>query len=363
VRQVGFVFDERYLSHDTGLMQPGPPIIEPYPHWESPATKGRFRNLLDASGLSSSLVALDPRPATDDEILRLHDPGYLAWLGEASAADGGDAGDETPFGPGGLEIARLSAGGCMVAADAVLDGRVDTVYALVRPPGHHAEPASGRGFCMLGNIAIAAMHLRAARAVGRIAVVDWDVHHGNGTETAFWRDPEVLAISLHQDGLYPHGRGAVGDVGEGPGRGATLNIPLPAGSAVGAYLAALEQVVLPALERFAPEVVFVASGLDASAFDPLGRMQLRSVDYRAMTDALISAAARICGGRLVFCHEGGYSPVYVPFCGAAIVEGLLGIDPAVVDPFLGEDLEGLATRPALAHELAAVEAARRQHGL
>jgi acetoin utilization deacetylase AcuC-like enzyme len=363
VRQVGFVFDERYLSHDTGLMQPGPPIIEPYPHWESPDTKGRFRNLLDASGLLRSLVPLDPRPATDEEILRLHDPGYLAWLGEASAADGGDAGDESPFGHGGLEIARLSTGGCIVAAEAVLDARVETAYALVRPPGHHAEPASGRGFCLLGNVAIAAMHLRATRGVGRIAVVDWDVHHGNGTETAFWRDPDVLAISLHQDGLYPYGRGAVSDVGEGPGRGATINIPLPAGSAIGAYRAALEQVVLPALERFAPEVVFVASGLDASAFDPLGRMQLRSVDYRVLTDALIAATGRICGGRLVLCHEGGYSAVYVPFCGAAIVEGLLGIGPVVVDPFLGEDLEALATRPALAHELTAVEAARRRHGL
>jgi acetoin utilization deacetylase AcuC-like enzyme len=173
----------------------------------------------------------------------------------------------------------------------------------------------------------------------------------------------VLAISLHQDGLYPYGRGAVDDVGDGPGRGATINIPLPAGSAIGAYLAAFEQVVLPALERFAPDVVFVASGLDASAFDPLGRMQLRSVDYRVLTDVLIEATERICGGRLVLCHEGGYSAVYVPFCGAAIVEGLLGIDPVVVDPFLGEDLEGLATRPALAHELAAVVAARRQHGL
>jgi acetoin utilization deacetylase AcuC-like enzyme len=308
-------------------------------------------------------VALDPRPADDEEILRLHAPEYLAWLEEADAAGGGDAGDGTPFGPGSLAIARLAAGGCMVAADAVLDGQVDAAYALVRPPGHHAEPARGRGFCLLGNIALAVLHLRATRGVTRIAVVDWDVHHGNGTETAFLRDPDLLAISLHQDDLYPHGRGAVSEMGEGPGRGATINIPLPAGSARGAYLAAFEQVVVPALERFAPELVFVASGLDASAFDPLGRMQLRSVDYRALTDVLVAALARICGGRLVCCHEGGYSAVYVPYCGAAIVEGLLGIDPVVADPFLQEDLEGLARRPALAHELAAVEAARTQHGL
>jgi acetoin utilization deacetylase AcuC-like enzyme len=363
VRRVGVLFDERYLWHDSGLMQPGPPLLEPYPNWEAPETKRRFKNLLDASGLSRSLVSLAPRPATDEEILRLHEPAYLAWLHEASAGRGGDAGDGAPFGPGSLDVARLAAGGCIVAADAVLDGVVESAYALVRPPGHHAEPGRGRGFCLLGNVALTALHLRAARGLGRVAVVDWDVHHGNGTETAFWRDPDVLAISLHQDGLYPLRRGGVGDVGEGPGRGATINIPLPAGSAAAAYSAAFEQVVVPALERFGPDLVLVASGLDAGVFDPLGRMQLRSVDYRVLTDLLVEASARICGGRLVLCHEGGYSAAYVPFCGAAIVEGLLGIDPVVVDAFMLDELDGLDDLPVRAHELAAVDAARRQHGL
>jgi acetoin utilization deacetylase AcuC-like enzyme len=362
VSSVGLVFDERYLWHDTGVMQPGPPVIEQYPHWESPETKRRLRNLLDASGLSQELVQLAPRPATNDEILRVHEPGYLEWLEQASAGAGGDAGDGTPFGPGSLDVARLSAGGCVVAADAVLDGRVSSVYALVRPPGHHAEPETGRGFCMLGNIAIAALHLRATRGVGRIAVVDWDVHHGNGTQKVFWRDPDVLTISLHQDGLYPLHSGALEDVGEGPGRGANINIPLPAGSGGAAYLEAFARVVVPALDRFAPELVFVASGLDASGLDPLGRMQLRSDDYRALTDVLLAASARICGGRLVLCHEGGYSAVYVPYCGAAIIEGLLGIEPRVIDPFF-EELGARADAPALPHELAAVEAARMQHGL
>jgi acetoin utilization deacetylase AcuC-like enzyme len=360
--RVGFVFHERYLWHETGSITPGPPLVEPYPHWESPDTKRRFKNLLDATGLGTRLVALDPRAATDAEILRLHDPAYLAQLEEASAGAGGDAGDETPFGHGGLEIARLSAGGCLVAADAVLDGRVDSAYALVRPPGHHAEPGMGRGFCMLANVALTALHVRAARGVGRVAIVDWDVHHGNGTETAFLRDPDVLAISLHQDDLYPIGRGRVEDVGEGPGEGATINIPLPAGSGGAAYRAAFARVVLPALERFRPELILVASGLDAGAFDPLGRMQLRSGDFRALTDDLVELAGRVCGGRLVLCHEGGYSPVYVPYCGAAIVEGLLGVDAIVVDPFLG-DLGYLDEKPAQAHELAAVEAAREQQAL
>ncbi len=173
----------------------------------------------------------------------------------------------------------------------------------------------------------------------------------------------MLAISLHQDDLYPLGRGAVGDRGEGPGLGATINVPLPAGSAIGAYAAAFERVVVPALERFAPELIFVASGFDASAYDPLGRMQLRSVDYRVLTDMLVDASSRLCGGRLVCCHEGGYSAFYVPYCGAAVVEGLLGIGPVAGDPFLQDDLEGLEGRVVLAHELAAVEAAREQHSL
>jgi acetoin utilization deacetylase AcuC-like enzyme len=358
----GLVFDERYLWHDTGMLPPGPPLIEQYEHWESPASKRRFKNLLDASGLARRLEPIDPLRASDEQILRYHAPAYLDRLERESAGRGGDAGDGTPFGHGSLEIARWSAGGCIAAAEAVLDGRIANAYALVRPPGHHAEPDTGRGFCMLGNIAITAMHLRAARGVGRIAVVDYDVHHGNGTETAFWREPEVLAISLHQAGLYPLGRGLVGDIGGGPGVGATINVPLPSGSGGAAYLAAFDRVVLPALARFAPELVLVASGLDASGLDPLGRQQLTSLDYRALTDRLLDAAARLCGGRIVFCHEGGYSAPYVPFCGAAIVEGLLEIEPVVADPLLDE-IRAFVGAPALPHELAAVEAACSQHRL
>jgi acetoin utilization deacetylase AcuC-like enzyme len=182
---------------------------------------------------------------------------------------------------------------------------------------------------------VAAHHLRSARGVARVAIVDWDVHHGNGTQSAFYDDGDVLTISLHQDGCFPPGSGTVEENGEGAGAGANVNVPLPRGGGRGAYVAAFERVVVPALERFSPDFVIVASGLDASAMDPLGRMQMHSDGYRELTDLLLGVADRQCAGRLVIAHEGGYSSAYVPFCGLAIVEQLSGIASGVDDPMLG----------------------------
>ena len=181
---------------------------------------------------------------------------------------------------------------------------------------------------------MAAHHLRAARGLARVAIVDWDVHHGNGTQSAFYDDPSVLTISLHQDGCFPLGSGAVDDNGEGAGAGANINIPLPRGGGRGAYVAAFERVVVPALERFSPDFIIVASGLDASAMDPLGRMQMHSDAYRELTKLMMDTADRCCEGRLVVEHEGGYSSAYVPFCGLAIVEQLSGLASGVEDPML-----------------------------
>ena len=216
----------------------------------------------------------------------------------------------------------------------MLDGEVDNVYALVRPPGHHALAGEGMGFCLFGNVSVAAHHLRQARGLARVAIVDWDVHHGNGTQSAFYDDPSVLTISLHQDGCFPLFSGAVEDNGEGAGAGANINIPLPRGGGRGAYVAAFERVVVPALERFAPDFIIVANGLDASAMDPLGRMQMHSDAYRELTKLIMGAADRLCEGRLVVEHEGGYSSAYVPFCGLAIVEQLSGLASGVEDPML-----------------------------
>jgi len=357
--KTGLLWHERYMWHDTrsaGLFLPAGGMLEPDEHAENPKTKRRMRNLLEVSGLMEKLEQLSPRAATEADLLRFHTRAYVDRIRELSAGAGGDAGEFTPFGPGSYEIALLSAGGCLAAVDAVVAGKVKNVYALVRPPGHHAEADRGRGFCIFANVALAAMHARAAHGLKRIAVVDWDVHHGNGTERAFWSDPSVLAISLHQDRYYPPETGAVGDVGDGEGRGYNLNVPLPPGSGSGAYRAAFDRVVLPALRAFRPEILFVASGFDAGATDPLGRMLLHSEVYREMTRDLVRVADEHCKGRLVLCHEGGYSTAYVPFCGLAVLEELSGIRTGVEDPFL-PIFQGMGYQELQSHQDAAIRAA------
>jgi acetoin utilization deacetylase AcuC-like enzyme len=192
--------------------------------------------------------------------------------------------------------------------------------------------------------------------------VDWDVHHGNGTETAFYRDASVLTISVHQDNYFPAGRGFVEHDGEGPGKGFNLNCPLPPGSGHGAYLAAFERVVAPALRRFRPEAIFVASGFDGGAMDPLGRMLATSATFRALARTLLALADELCGGRLILSHEGGYSTAHVPFCGLAVMEELSGIATGVVDPFL-DFFAGIGGQALQPHQDAAIQAAEAKLAL
>ena len=333
----GLVWHELYMWHDTGTsawVMPAGLSVQPFAHIESAEGKRRIKNLVEVSGLVDHLLLLKPRAATEEQILRLHTPEYVARIKRESDAHGGDAGDLTPFGHGSYEIALLSAGGCITAVDAVLDGKVDNAYALVRPPGHHAERDSGKGFCIFANVAIAVQHARSARGLSRVAVVDWDVHHGNGTEHAFYSDPNVLTISIHQDNNFPPSSGAITDTGSGAGAGFNINVPLPAGSGVGAYVATFEKVVAPALRNFGPELIVIASGLDASAMDPLASMMMTSEGYRQLTQIMLATARDVCGGRLIACHEGGYSPAYVPYCGLAIMEELAGVDTGLEDPLL-----------------------------
>jgi acetoin utilization deacetylase AcuC-like enzyme len=325
------------MWHDTGTsawVTPAGLTVQPLGHIESAEGKRRIRNLVEVSGLIDHLVQLKPRMATEEEVLRLHTREYMDRIKKASDEIGGDAGDLSPFGHGSYEIALLAAGGCMTAVDAVLDGKVDNAYALVRPPGHHAERTTGRGFCIFANTALAAVHARQARGVSRVAIVDWDVHHGNGTEHAFYDDHTVLTISIHQDNNYPPNSGGLGDTGSGSGVGYNINVPLPAGSGVGAYVATFERVVAPALRAFSPELILIASGLDASAMDPLASMMMTSEGYRTLTKTVLEVAAEVCRGRLVACHEGGYSPAYVPYCGLAILEEMAGIRTGLEDPLL-----------------------------
>ena len=349
------------MWHDTGTsawVMPAGLTVEPLGHIENADGKRRIHNLVEVSGLMDHLVQLKPRMATETEILRLHTREYVDRIKKASSERGGDAGEETPFGVGSFEIALLAAGGCMTAVDAVLDGEVDNAYALVRPPGHHAEKDQGRGFCIFANTALAAVHARQARGLSRVAIVDWDVHHGNGTEHAFYDDPTVLTISIHQDNNYPPDSGASGDTGAGAGVGYNINVPLPPGSGVGAYIATFERVVAPALRAFRPELILVASGLDASAMDPLASMMMTSDGYRRLTQTVLAVARDVCGGRLVACHEGGYSPAYVPYCGLAILEEMAGVRTGLADPLL-ELLAAFGGQELQPHQDAAIREAMK----
>lgn len=359
IRKTGFVAHELYMWHNTGnyagVVPYGNPA-QPDTHAENPETKRRFRNLLEVVGLTPKLHHISPREATEEEILRFHTPEYLAHLKELSAGIGGDAGPFTPMGRGSYEIALLSAGGVLAALEAIMDGAVDNAYALVRPPGHHALADVGMGFCLLGNAAIAGFHAFERYGLERIAFVDWDVHHGNGTQSAFYNDPRALTISIHQDNCFPPDSGYRHENGEGPGEGYNINIPLPPGSGVGAYEAAYDQVVIPALHKFKPQLIVIPSGFDAGAYDPLGRMQVHSEGYRNLTRKMMAAADELCDGKLLLTHEGGYNTWTVPFFGLAVMEALSGIDTGTVDPYL-EMAGGLGGQALQPHQQVEIEAA------
>ena len=332
-----FLWDERCFWHGGGayaLTMPVGGFVQPLPAGlpENPETKRRLRNLIEVSGLAREMTLTTAPPATWDEMARVHPEAYLTAFKAASDAGGGELGLRTPFGPGGFEIAALSAGLAVDGLRRVLAGEVANAYALSRPPGHHCLPDWPNGFCLLANIAIAIQAARAEGRAGRIAVVDWDVHHGNGTEAIFLDDPEVLTISLHQDRNYPLDTGGAEVRGTGAAFGTNLNIPLPPGMGHRGYLQAFNRIVLPALHRFAPEAIVVACGYDASAFDPLGRMLATTETFRQMTARVKQAAAELCGGRLLLVHEGGYSEAHVPFCGHAVLEELTGSAIRVPDP-------------------------------
>jgi acetoin utilization deacetylase AcuC-like enzyme len=335
--------------------------VQPGEASENPEAKRRIKNLLDASGFSQKLAVITPEPATETDLLRVHTRRHLDEVKAFSAGNGGQLGFSSFTGPGGYEIGLMSAGGTIAATDAVVGGRVRNAYALVRPPGHHATADGGMGFCLFNNIAVAARHAQAKHGVKRIAVVDWDVHHGNGTQSIFYADPDVLTISLHQEGIFPQAgqgiHGAVGERGEGTAVGTAINVPLPAGCGTAAYRAAFDRVVLPALCAFKPDLIFVACGLDAGNHDALGRMMLGPEDFRWMTAAVMSAADALCKGRLVLSHEGGYHAPSAPFLALPIFEQLSGLASGVVNP-IAVRMAGLPPSRLHAHEAAAIETAR-----
>jgi len=333
----GYCFDPRMLGHDAGSLyaarDDGSRVLVA-DHPSSARITAGIDRVLAASGFVGRCVPLAAIAATLEQLARVHDRDYIALVERLDRLGEGDAGQGAPVRRGSYLAATLAAGSAALAVDRILDGSLDGAYVLARPPGHHAEPGRGMGFCLFNSVAVAVAQARAGDCA-RVLIVDWDVHHGNGTQAMFYEDPGVLFISLHQDRWYPLASGTPAERGRGAGRGTTMNVPLPPGTGDRGYLEALARVVAPAARRFEPELIVVSAGQDGSMLDPLGRMLLSGDGYRAMGAAIAQLAAELCGGRLLLVQEGGYSATYTPYCTLAALEGVTGWTTGLRDPFLG----------------------------
>ncbi|MEY2935180.1 MAG: hypothetical protein RL033_5929 [Pseudomonadota bacterium] len=277
--------------------------VSPPGHPERPQRLSAARQGVEACSAAAGALRLAPRDASLDELARVHTGAYVEQLEQLSGTSGYlDA--DTFFTPQSVEAARRASGAALALTDALLDGKADFGFGLLRPPGHHARPGTGMGFCLLNHAAVAARHA-LARGAKRVVILDWDVHHGNGTEEIFEATPEVLYLSLHQSPQYP-GTGAAGDAGSGEGRGRTVNVPLAAGADNAVYAAAFERLILPVIEQFSPDYTLVSAGYDAHRRDPLGGMELDADGYAWMTRRLLETTRRGPGHSIAFLLEGGY---------------------------------------------------------
>jgi acetoin utilization deacetylase AcuC-like enzyme len=273
--------------------------------------------------------------APDDILARVHDPRYIAGIREFSAQGGGWLDADTRVGARSVDIAALAAGAGVAAVDAALDGQAQRGFVLARPPGHHATPSRGMGFCLFNTIAVAAAHA-LARGLERVLIVDWDVHHGNGTQDAFFETDEVLFCSVHQWPLYP-GTGATSERGAGRGTGYTINVPLAPGANDDAYLDIFDQVILPAANTFRPQIVLISAGFDAHATDPLGGMLVTEQGFGSLARAVVEVAEKHADGRVVAFLEGGYDPQALAKSVVATLAELDGDDAPLADALRSSD--------------------------
>ena len=336
--RVGLHDDPVFGEHDAG---PG--------HPERPERLEAVRRGLRDGGLEKSLVRLAPRAAVPDELVRVHTAAHVERLA-ASAGRHVRLDPDTAAGPRSHAAALAAAGAVADAVERVLDGSLDRAFCAVRPPGHHATPDRAMGFCLLNNVAIGAA-AALARGLKRVAVIDFDVHHGNGTQEAFWRDPRVLFVSSHRSPFYP-GTGALDEVGEGEGRGFTVNLPMPAGLGDDEYRRAYREIVEPIGGAFDPELVLVSAGFDIHRADPLGGMGVTGAGFAELMDVCLAVASGAARGRLVAVLEGGYD-----------LDGIAEASAAVVGRMLGRPFTALeaARRPGFDKVLDAYRTAHAKH--
>src|SRR5699024_2166920 len=302
----GFICDESYFWHQTGngaLNVNAGGWVQPDTHAENPETKRRVKNLLERSYFIDELKQIANFLDSREHIELNHSSSYIENVKSLDEAGGGNIGEDAIVGPDSYEIARRSAGGAMKAVDAVMTNEVQNAYTLNRPPGHHAEPEDGSGFCLFNNIAIAAKHARKKYGLKRILIVDWDVHHGNGTETAFYEDPEVLFISIHQENIFPKDRGGGKDVGEKKGKGYNVNIVLPAGTGNAGYMEVFKETIELIADKSKPELMMLSASQEARRIDPLSRKLTTAEAYYQMRERLKNITEKPFAGTLLACHE------------------------------------------------------------
>lgn len=292
--KLAVIWDMRFTRHQMGLGHP-----------ENPRRLLAIKEVLDGSGVGKELIHLEPRNATKEEISLIHDEHYIKRI------EGTNGVAETHLDPDTMACAHtwdaaiLAAGSAIVGIENVVKGKFSGVFAFVRPPGHHAEHARAMGFCIFNNIAIGAMYAKKSLNLNRIFIIDFDVHHGNGTQNAFYKDEDVFYFSVHRSPFYP-GSGLESETGEGNGRGTNLNVPIETGSDDDTYKRVFEKKLIPAVERFRPQIILVSAGFDAHFLDPLGGMKVTTDGFRWMAQTIKDLAKENCKGKQVYLLEGGY---------------------------------------------------------
>ncbi len=310
-RKTGIVKDTRYLQHSAGFAHP-----------ESPERLAAIYEMVENPLMDWKFSHIEPREATHKEIETIHSPSYVKFIASTAGQRSVYLDSDTATSPETYEIAKLAVGGVFNAIDSVIKGEVDNAFAFVRPPGHHAEKDTAAGFCVFNNIAIGAMHAILKYDLKKILIVDWDLHHGNGTQHSFYRDPRILYFSTHQYPYYP-GTGSLEEFGQGEGEGYTINVPLREGAGDAAFVKIFRKVLQPVALEFKPELVLLSAGFDTHFQDPLGGMRVTPEGFAAMARILLNIAETCCQGRFVAVLEGGYHVVGLTRSVKAVLEEML----------------------------------------
>jgi acetoin utilization deacetylase AcuC-like enzyme len=336
MKRTGIVRDERYIEH----------ITDDY-HPENPNRLRAIYAMLQRGDMECQFTEIPPRPATREELEMVHLPSYIDLIASTAGQPSRRLDPDTVASPKSYEAARLAVGGVLEAIEVVLQGKINNAFALVRPPGHHAETNRAMGFCIFNNIAVGAKYVMKMHGMERILIIDWDVHHGNGTQNTFYEDPEVLYFSTHRYGFFYPGTGAPAEVGSGKGEGFTVNVPMSPGSGDAEYGNVFLHILKPIALSYKPQLILVSAGFDTYSRDPLGGMGMTERGYARLTNIIMDMAERTCGGKIVITLEGGYDLDGLATSVKAVLRELRGnstIEVAECERDEGNAYEGISDR-------------------